>query len=412
MRNFSALVLAIMIGALAWGASKTDYEELHLFNDVLSLIENNYVEEKATSELLDGAINGMIKKLDPFSQFMKPEAAELMKSETKGFFGGLGIKITIRDKWLTVITPIPGTPAFREGILPGDKIIKIDGESTEDIDVMGAVTKLRGKPGTKVTITIARDQETQDVTITREEIKIESVPKAKSRILDNGIAYIQVTEFNEKTPADFAEFYNNFEKAGMKALILDLRNNPGGLLSSAVEVSKHFLDKDQLVVYTKGRRKNSDMKFYAESTLHKKIPLVVLINHGSASGAEIVAGAVKDWGKGILLGEKSFGKGSVQSLINLSDGSELRLTTAKYYTPKGICIHEEGIEPDIHVALSREESIKLMQQSEKIYGMSEEEKAKKEKEHISDKQLDRAKEILFAEMKFSGTLPQPEVSKN
>jgi len=406
------LVLAIMIGALAWGASKTDYEELHLFNDVLSLIENNYVEEKATSELLDGAINGMIKKLDPFSQFMKPEAAELMKSETKGFFGGLGIKITIRDKWLTVITPIPGTPAFREGILPGDKIIKIDGESTEDIDVMGAVTKLRGKPGTKVTITIARDQETQDVTITREEIKIESVPKAKSRILDNGIAYIQVTEFNEKTPADFAEFYNNFEKAGMKALILDLRNNPGGLLSSAVEVSKHFLDKDQLVVYTKGRRKNSDMKFYAESTLHKKIPLVVLINHGSASGAEIVAGAVKDWGKGILLGEKSFGKGSVQSLINLSDGSELRLTTAKYYTPKGICIHEEGIEPDIHVALSREESIKLMQQSEKIYGMSEEEKAKKEKEHISDKQLDRAKEILFAEMKFSGTLPQPEVSKN
>ncbi|PIY15807.1 MAG: peptidase S41, partial [Elusimicrobia bacterium CG_4_10_14_3_um_filter_49_12_50_7] len=346
MRNFSALVLAIMIGALAWGASKTDYEELHLFNDVLSLIENNYVEEKATSELLDGAINGMIKKLDPFSQFMKPEAAELMKSETKGFFGGLGIKITIRDKWLTVITPIPGTPAFREGILPGDKIIKIDGESTEDIDVMGAVTKLRGKPGTKVTITIARDQETQDVTITREEIKIESVPKAKSRILDNGIAYIQVTEFNEKTPADFAEFYNNFEKAGMKALILDLRNNPGGLLSSAVEVSKHFLDKDQLVVYTKGRRKNSDMKFYAESTLHKKIPLVVLINHGSASGAEIVAGAVKDWGKGILLGEKSFGKGSVQSLINLSDGSELRLTTAKYYTPKGICIHEEGIEPD------------------------------------------------------------------
>jgi len=412
MRNFSALVLAIMIGALAWGASKTDYEELHLFNDVLSLIENNYVEEKATSELLDGAINGMIKKLDPFSQFMKPEAAELMKSETKGFFGGLGIKITIRDKWLTVITPIPGTPAFREGILPGDKIIKIDGESTEDIDVMGAVAKLRGKPGTKVTITIARDQETQDVTITREEIKIESVPKAKSRILDNGIAYIQVTEFNEKTPADFAEFYNNFEKAGMKALILDLRNNPGGLLSSAVEVSKHFLDKDQLVVYTKGRRKNSDMKFYAESTLHKKIPLVVLINHGSASGAEIVAGAVKDWGKGILLGEKSFGKGSVQSLINLSDGSELRLTTAKYYTPKGICIHEEGIEPDIHVALSREESIKLMQQSEKIYGMSEEEKAKKEKEHISDKQLDRAKEILFAEMKFSGTLPQPEVSKN
>ncbi len=405
-------MLAFFIGAVAWGASKTDYEDMRLFNDVLSLIENNYVEEKGTSELLDGAINGMIKKLDPFSQFMKPEAAQLMKSETKGFFGGLGIKITIRDRWLTVITPMPGTPAFRQGILPGDKIIQIDGKSTEDIDVMGAVTKLRGQPGTKVTITIARDKETQDVTITREEIKIESVPKAKSQMLNDGIAYIQVTEFNEKTPDDFAAFYNDFEKSGMRALILDLRNNPGGLLTSAVEVSKHFLEKDQLVVYTKGRKKNSDMKFYAEKTLHKKIPLVVLINQGSASGSEIVAGAVKDWGRGILLGEKSFGKGSVQSLINLPDGSELRLTTAKYYTPKGICIHETGIEPDISVALSREESIKLMQQSEKIYGLTDEDKAKKEKEQISDRQLERAKEILFAEMKFSGNLTPPEVSKN
>ena len=197
----------------------------------------------------------------------------------------------------------------------------------------------------------------------------------------------------------------------MKALILDLRNNPGGLLTSAVAVSKHFLEKDQLVVYTKGRRKNSDFKFYTEKTLHKKIPLVVLVNHGSASGAEIVAGAVKDWGRGILLGEKTFGKGSVQSLINLSDGSELRLTTAKYYTPKGICIHETGIEPDINVVLSREESIKLMQQSEKIYGLSEKDKEKKDKEKISDRQLERAKEILFAEMKFSGDLPSQGISK-
>ncbi len=405
-------MLAFFLGALAWGASKTDYEDMRLFNDVLSLIEKNYVEKKETSELLDGAINGMIKKLDPFSQFMKPDAAKLMKSETKGFFGGLGIKITIREKWLTVITPIPGTPAFRQGILPGDKIIKIDGESTEDIDVMGAVKKLRGKPGTKVTITIARDKETLDVTITREKIKIESVPAAKSKMLNDKIGYIQVTEFNEKTPDDFAKIYAEFEKAEMKALILDLRNNPGGLLTSAVEVSKHFLEKDQLVVYTKGRRKNSDFKFYAEKTLHKKIPLVVLVNHGSASGAEIVAGAVKDWNRGVLLGEKTFGKGSVQSLINLSDGSELRLTTAKYYTPKGICIHEKGIEPDITVVLSREESIKLMQQSEKIYGLSEKEKKEKANGKIADRQLERAKEILFAEMKFSGTLPPPEISKN
>ncbi len=413
MKKITAFLLAFFIAAATWGASKTDYQDLRMFNDVLSLIENNYVEEKETSELIDGAITGMIKKLDPFSQFMKPDAAKLMKSETKGFFGGLGIKITIRKKWLTVITPIPGTPAFRKGILPGDKIIKIDGKSTEDIDVMGAVKQLRGKPGTKVTITIARDKDkdTQDVTITRAKIKIESVPEAKSRMLGDGIGYIQVTEFNEKTPADFAKIYTEFEQAKMKALILDLRNNPGGLLTSAVAVSKHFLEKDQLVVYTKGRRKNSDFKFYTEKTLHKKIPLVVLVNHGSASGAEIVAGAVKDWGRGILLGEKTFGKGSVQSLINLSDGSELRLTTAKYYTPKGICIHETGIEPDINVVLSREESIKLMQQSEKIYGLSEKDKEKKDKEKISDRQLERAKEILFAEMKFSGDLPSQGISK-
>ncbi|MBA3065028.1 S41 family peptidase [bacterium] len=412
MKKFSAFLLAFFLGAMAWGATKTDYEDMRLFNDVLSLIESNYVEEKDSSELLDGAINGMIKKLDPFSQFMKPDAAKLMKSETQGFFGGLGIKITIRENWLTVITPMPGTPAFRQGILPGDKIIKIDGESTEGIDVMGAVTKLRGKPGTKVIITIARDKETQDVTITREEIKIESVPEGKSKMLNDGIGYIRVTEFNEKTPADFAKIYAEFEKAGMKSLILDLRNNPGGLLTSAVEVSKHFLEKDQLVVYTKGRRANSDFKFFAEKTLHKKIPLVVLVNHGSASGAEIVAGAVKDWNRGVLLGEKTFGKGSVQSLINLSDGSELRLTTAKYYTPSGICIHEKGIEPDIAVVLSREESIQLMQQSEKIYGLPEKGKEEAAKEKISDRQLDRAKEILFAEMKFSGSLPPAEISKN
>ncbi|MEA2082345.1 MAG: S41 family peptidase [Elusimicrobiota bacterium] len=412
MKKLSAFMIAAFIGAAAWGASKTDYQDMRLFNDVLSLIENNYVEKKETSELMDGAINGMIKKLDPFSQFMKPDAAKLMKSETKGFFGGLGIKITIRKKWLTVITPIPGTPAFRKGILPDDKIIKIDGKSTEGIDVMGAVKKLRGKPGTKVTITVARDKETQDITITRADIKIESVPKAKTKMLENGIGYIKITEFNQKTPSDFAAIYNKFEKAGMEALILDLRNNPGGLLTSAVAVSKHLLEKDQLVVYTKGRRKNSDFKFYAEKTLHKKIPLVVLVNHGSASGSEIVAGAVKDWGRGVLLGEKTFGKGSVQSLIELSDGSELRLTTAKYYTPKGICIHETGIEPDITVTLSREERIKLMQQSEKIYGLSQKDKEKKENEKIQDRQIERAKEIIFAGMKFSGNLAPPAISKN
>jgi len=385
-------------------AAGTEYEEMKLFNDVLSQIEVNYVEEKKVPKLIEGAVIGMVKTLDPYSQYLTPEAAQLMKSETKGEFGGLGIKITIRERWLTIITPMPGTPAFRAGILPGDKIVKIEGNSTESITIMDAVKKLRGKPGTKVTITIARDNGTKDITIERANIKIESVPKKKSKMLENNIGYIKVTEFNEKTPGDFLKAYTELENSGMKALIVDLRNNPGGLLKSAVAVAEHFLEKDQLIVYTKGRRKDTNFKFFAKKNLHKKIPLVVLINHGSASGSEIVAGAVKDLGRGILLGEKSFGKGSVQSLINISGGSQLRLTTAKYYTPSGICIHEKGIEPDIEVKIPRKDKIKLMQQDEEIYGLSPEEKEKKEKEKIKDAQLERAREILFAELKFSGQL--------
>ncbi|MCD6412790.1 MAG: S41 family peptidase [Elusimicrobia bacterium] len=406
------LSIAILLFSTSlFGADRTEYEDLKLFNDVLSQIRTNYVEEKKTSDLIDGAINGMVHTLDPFSQYLRPESAKLLKSETKGEFGGLGIRITIKDKILTVITPLPGTPAFKMGILPGDKIIKIEGTSTEGISLMEAVKKLRGKPGTKVTITIARDKETKDITITRGIIKIESVPKDQATLLDYGIGYIKITEFSITTAADFRREYNLLESEGMKALILDLRNNPGGLLQSAVDIAKQFLAKDQLVVYTKGRRQNSNFKFYADKDYHTKIPLVVLVNHGSASGSEIVAGAIKDWKRGILLGEKTFGKGSVQSLINLSDGSELRLTTAKYYTPSGVCIHEKGIKPDIEVKIPIKDQIKLMQQSEKIYGLSPEELKKREKDKIKDAQLERAKQILFAELMFSGKIEENKSPK-
>ena len=395
-----------MVAAIAATTfARNDYEDLKLFNEVMSQIETNYVEEKSVTVLTDGAINGMVQTLDPFSQYMKPDAATMMESETQGHFGGLGIRITIRDKYLTVITPLPGTPAFREGILPDDKIIKIEGESTEGITLMDAVTKLRGKPGTKVIITVARNKEIKDITITREDIKIESVPPDNSKMLTSAVGYIQITEFTATTADDFARAYAELETKGMKALLLDLRNNPGGLLTSAVDVSKHFLEKDQLVVYTKGRRKESDFKFFNDKTLHEKIPLIVLVNRGSASGSEIVAGAVKDWNRGLLLGEKTFGKGSVQSLIGLSDGSKLRLTTAKYYTPSGVCIHDKGIEPDIKISISQEDQIKLMKQSEVIYNLTEEEMKKKEAEKIEDAQIERAKEILLAELKLSGGLP-------
>ncbi len=404
MKKFLLILCFAFMLRPARGAAGTEYKEMKLFNDVLSQIETNYVEEKKVPELVEGAVIGMVKTLDPYSQYLTPAEAQIMKSETQGEFGGLGIKITVRDKYLTIITPMPGTPAFRAGLLPEDKIIKIEGESTESITIMDAIKKLRGEPGTRVTITIARDAETKDVTIERAKIKIESVPKKKSQMLENSIGYIGITEFNEKTPDDFSKAYAELENSGMKALIVDLRNNPGGLLKSAVAVAEHFLEKDQLIVYTTGRRKDTNFKFIAQKNTHKKIPLVLLINNGSASGSEIVAGAIKDLGKGILLGEKTFGKGSVQSLIDISGGSQLRLTTAKYYTPNGICIHEKGIVPDIEVKISREDKIKLMQQEEEIYGLSPEEKEKKEKEKIKDAQLERAREILFAELKFSGEL--------
>jgi len=399
MKRILIILLFLSVSVFA-----SEYEDLKLFNEVLTQIENNYVDEKPTNLLIKGAIKGMVGTLDPYSQYLDTEAAKLMKSETKGEFGGLGIRITVKDKFITVITPLPGTPAFKAGILPGDKIIKINGKSAEGITLLDAVKKLRGKPGTKVKITIAREKKVFDLEITRDKIKIESVPKHQAKMFEHGIGYIKITEFNEKTPDDFRNAYAELEKQGLNGLILDLRNNPGGLLTSAVEVAKEFLTEGELIVYTKGRRPDSNFKFVATKNNHKKIPLVVLVNEGSASGSEIVAGAIKDHGRGILLGEKTFGKGSVQSLITLSDGSQLRLTTAKYYTPSGVCIHEKGIEPDISVPVSKEDKIKLMQQSEEIYGLTPEEKEKREKEKIPDVQLERAKEIIFAQLKFSGKL--------
>jgi len=399
MKRILIILLFLSVSVFA-----SEYEDLKLFNEVLTQIENNYVDEKPTNLLIKGAIKGMVGTLDPYSQYLDTEAAKLMKSETKGEFGGLGIRITVKDKFITVITPLPGTPAFKAGILPGDKIIKINGKSAEGITLLDAVKKLRGKPGTKVKITIAREKKVFDLEITRDKIKIESVPKHQAKMFEHGIGYIKITEFNEKTPDDFRNAYAELEKQGLNGLILDLRNNPGGLLTSAVEVAKEFLTEGELIVYTKGRRPDSNFKFVATKNNHKKIPLVVLVNEGSASGSEIVAGAIKDHGRGILLGEKTFGKGSVQSLITLSDGSQLRLTTAKYYTPSGVCIHEKGIEPDISVPVSKEDKIKLMQQSEEIYGLTPEEKEKREKEKIPDVQIERAKEIIFAQLKFSGKL--------
>jgi carboxyl-terminal processing protease len=334
--------------------SGATYEQLRLFTEVLSIVQNQYVDEVPPRELIYSAIKGTLRGLDPHSSFLDPESYREMQVETSGSFGGLGIEITLRDDVLTVVAPIEGTPAYRAGLQPGDRIIKIDGLITKDLQLADAVKKMRGKPGSKVVITVAREgwTEPRDFEITREQIRVQSV---RTHDLGNGIGYLRVRQFQEQTAHDVETALDKFNKAGMKALVLDLRNNPGGLLTSAVEVSEKFLDDGKLVVYTEGRVRNQNMRFsaHAKKPLNS-MPMVVLVNQGSASASEIVAGALQDYNRAVVVGTQTFGKGSVQTIIPLSDGSGLRLTTAKYFTPKGRSIHGKGIAPDIVVEIPKD----------------------------------------------------------
>jgi carboxyl-terminal processing protease len=351
------VVLTLSLGGTV--ASKgTDtgatYEQLRLFTEVLSIVQNQYVDEVPPKELIYSAIKGTLRGLDPHSSFLDPESYREMQVETSGSFGGLGIEITLRDDILTVVSPIEGTPAYRAGLLAGDRIVKIDGLATKDMQLADAVKKMRGKPGTKVTITIVREgwTETKDFEIQREQIRVHSV---RTQDLGGGVEYVKLRQFQEQTAHDLDQVLEKFAKDGMKAIVLDLRNNPGGLLTSAVEVTEKFVDDGKLVVYTEGRVRNQNMRFSAHAKkTYSDLPMVVLVNQGSASASEIVAGALQDYGRAIVVGTQTFGKGSVQTIIPLSDGSGLRLTTAKYYTPKGRSIHGKGITPDIVVEIPKD----------------------------------------------------------
>ena len=355
----SALLIVLTLSLGGSVASKgTDsgatYEQLRLFTEVLSIVQNQYVDEVPPRDLIYSAIKGTLRGLDPHSSFLDPESYREMQVETSGSFGGLGIEITLRDDVLTIVAPIEGTPAYRAGLQTGDRIIKIDGLATKDLQLSDAVKRMRGKPGSKVTITVAREgwSEPKDVELVREQIRVQSV---RAHDLGGGIAYIKLRQFQEQSPGDLAAALEKAAKAGMKALVLDLRNNPGGLLTAAVEVTEEFTDDGKLVVYTEGRVRNQNMRFSAHAKKsYPTLPMVVLVNQGSASASEIVAGALQDWGRAIVVGTPTFGKGSVQTIIPLSDGSGLRLTTAKYYTPKGRSIHGKGIAPDIVVELPKE----------------------------------------------------------
>ncbi len=390
-----------IIRAAGSGIDKT-LEDLKIISEVFDYIQKNYVIEKEPKDLIYGAAHGMVRTLDPFSQFLEPEPLKDMQTETEGKFGGLGIRIEMRDEWLTVMTPIPDTPAYRAGVLPGDKIIKIEGETTQGLSLQDAVRKLRGTPGTQVKITIVHEEmkEPLDLTLTREEIKIESV---RSRMLENKIGYVQLIEFTAKTDIDMVKALNQFQSEGMEGLVLDLRNNPGGLLNVAVGVTKKFLDEGKMVVYTEGR-KSDRVEYRAESNgPWAKIPMVVLVNGGSASGSEIVAGAMQDHHRALLLGTTTFGKASVQSVIPLSGGAGLRLTTAKYYTPAGRGIMRDektgkgGIVPDIVTEVSRETEIKIRRQQEEVFAKDRAPKSiVKKEEQVDDQVLKRATEFLRA----------------
>ena len=344
-----ALVFGVVIGK-GWertGHATESYEELKTFSEVLSQVQRNYVDDTKVKDLVQGAIRGMLSTLDPHSAYMTAEMYKEMQVETKGEFGGVGIQIGVKESRLAVIAPIDGTPAQRAGIKAGDYITKVNDDPTKDLSLMDAVQKMRGPKGTKVTLTIEREGAPDPIlfTLVRDTIKIESV---KSKVLEN-IGYVKLTQFQEATGRDLGKVLKQFKEQKLQSTILDLRNNPGGLLTAAVEVSEQFLPSGKLVVYTKGRESKKDEWFAKGKDQMDDSPMIILVNEGSASASEIVAGALQDYGRAVIVGTTSFGKGSVQTILPLGDGSGLRLTTAKYYTPKGRSIQSTGITPDIVV---------------------------------------------------------------
>jgi carboxyl-terminal processing protease len=441
-RALVAALLAAVAGTTVWAAAASPeskpkkapaavqpegndkaYEQLSFLVDVLDFIRENYVDPTDTQKLVYGAAAGMVRTLDPFSQFMEPQAHREIKAETEGEFGGIGIRMVMKDEWLTVLTPLPGTPAYRAGLLPDDRIIEIDGESTKDLQVADAMEKLRGAPGTKVKLTVLRwpdsradvraeaktstgttsvpsgDGVEKEFELSRENIKIESVQQRK---LDDRVGYVRINEFSARTTADFRDAMRVLSKDGLSGLVLDLRFNPGGLLASAVEVAASFLGGDQLIVYTQGRRPDSRQEFRSgPQAPYQDLPLVLLVNEASASGAEIIAGALQDHRRALLMGERTYGKASVQSVMPLPNNCALRLTIARYYTPNGRSIHRDekkktgGITPDIVVAVPHDVQEKIFAQWETIYEPGRKPRsAVKKDETVRDELLERAAAII------------------
>ena len=413
-----AVGVKVLTSSAAADSDDAGYENLTVFTRALQLIRQDYVDANKIGykDLTYSALRGMLGSLDPHSQFMQPTDFRDMQDETRSEFGGLGIVVSTKDGVITVVSPMEDTPGFRAGILPGDQILRINGTTTEKMSLQDAIDLLRGDPGQKVTLTIFRpsNKETKDYVLQREIIKVASVKDSK--ILDQSITgnfkigYLRITQFNEPTAQELAQKLNELQAKGMQALIVDLRYNPGGLLTSAVDVCGLFLPPKTMVVYTEGRDASQRREYDTAKSEKQRsnFPMVLLVNSGSASGSEIVAGALKDLNRAILVGETTFGKGSVQSVIQLPDGSALRLTTAKYYTPSKQVIHEKGITPNIKASLSPDQERALLLRRRDGPLSPDEQKIVNEQK---DPQLDRAVDALKGVMIYNQNDKPPQATE-
>jgi carboxyl-terminal processing protease len=409
LKRFSAIVAAVLVGygvaqfaarsgAPTWWPDRERDKNVRYFRDVMQLVKENYVGDAPAGydDLTRAALDGMVGTLDPHSQFMRADQYQETEEELSNAFGGVGMQVEQRDGQIWVVSPIAGTPAERAGMRHGDRIVKIDGKVMENPTVEKTVHLVRGEPDTEVTITVYRPSQnrTIDFKLKRERIRLDSVRNAT---LDpNGIGYLQITQFSERTSEEFTAALTGLEKHGMRALVIDLRNNPGGLLDAAVDVCNEFFEKGELIAYTQGRTPESRENFQATGGHRlRTYPVAILVNGGTASAAEIVSGAMKDTRRAVIVGEKTFGKGSVQTVLELQNGEGLRLTTARYYTPSGITIHEKGIVPQVELEVSADDDSKLrLQQARPDLAAPAEFNERFGFDRIEDEQLTAAREVL------------------